>query len=43
MQLPASLLTGYLWKEHGAAAALGTGGLLAGIAAAALLLFVRAR
>jgi len=43
MQLPASLLTGYLWQAHGARMALGTGAVLAGAAAMALLLFVRPR
>jgi MFS family permease len=33
MLLPASLLTGLLWQAHGAAAALGAGALLAGLAA----------
>jgi MFS family permease len=37
MLLPASLLTGWLWQAHGAAAALGTGAALAGIASLALL------
>jgi MFS family permease len=43
MQLPASLLTGYLWQTHGAGAALATGAVLAGVAALALILLVRTR
>jgi MFS family permease len=38
--LPASVLTGLLWQRFGAAAALGTGALLAALAALGLLLFV---
>jgi MFS family permease len=43
MQLPASLLTGYLWQTHGGAIALCTGAALAASAAAGLLLLVRTR
>lgn len=35
--LPASLVTGWLWQSHGAAAALGLGAALAGLAALGLL------
>jgi MFS family permease len=42
MQLPASLLTGYLWQSQGAAAALGVGAGLAAVAAV-LLVFVPSR
>jgi MFS family permease len=38
MQLPASLLTGYLWSRYGGPIALGTGAALAALAAAGLLL-----
>ena len=38
--LPASLLTGLLWQRFGAGTALGTGALLAGLAALGLLLWV---
>ena len=41
--LPASLLTGLLWQRFGAPAALGTGALLAALAAVGLQLFVPAR
>jgi MFS family permease len=41
MQLPASVLTGYLWQRYGGGVALGTGAALAGVAALALLLLVR--
>jgi hypothetical protein len=37
MLLPASLLTGALWECYGAATALGTGAVLAGLAAAGLI------
>ena len=40
MLLPASLLTGLLWQRFGAAAALGTGAALAGLAAVGLTLLV---
>ena len=40
--LPASLLTGLLWQRFGAGMALGTGAVLAGLAALGLLLFVPA-
>ena len=40
--LPASLLTGLLWQRFGAGIALGTGAVLAGLAALGLLLFVPA-
>jgi MFS family permease len=40
-QLPASLLTGYLWALYGGGMALGVGAALAGVAALGLLLFVR--
>jgi len=43
MQLPASLLTGYLWQAYGAATALGTGAVLAGVAAIGLVLLVPRR
>jgi MFS family permease len=38
--LPASLLTGFLWQRHGAAAALGTGAALAALAALGLFFLV---
>jgi MFS family permease len=40
MQLPASLLTGYLWQAYGSAAALGAGAALAALAALGLWLLV---
>ena len=43
LQLPASLLTGYLWQTAGPSAALGAGAALAAVAATGLLLFVPAR
>ena len=43
MQLPASLLTGYLWQTSGAAVALGAGAALAAVAATGLLLLVPSR
>jgi MFS family permease len=42
MQLPASLLTGYLWLHAGAVSALGVGAALAAVAAAGLLVLVPA-
>lgn len=42
MQLPASLLTGYLWQRYGGGVALGVGGGLAALSAAGLLLLVPA-
>jgi MFS family permease len=43
IQLPASLLTGFLWERHGAPVALGTGAVLAGVAAVGLHFLVPAR
>jgi len=43
MLLPASLLTGFLWQQYGAAIALYTGAGLAGVAALLLLLLVPER
>ena len=40
MQLPASLLTGYLWQSAGAPVALGAGAALAAVAAFGLVFFV---